>query len=734
MNGSLGQTISGSSSLPAFNLVVDDPAGVTLATDVVTTGTLTLTSGSFNLSNRRLTINNPIAGTGTNLVTGANSSITVAGAAAGITLPTSVTLLNNLTVTNTSGLAVSMDLTIGGTLTLSGGPVTDGTATIHIALTGTVVRTTGRVVGKLGKTLNTGAAVPATFEIGDAARYAPVTLLFASITSTGEIVASTTPGDHPDIANSGLAPTRSVNRWWTLSNAGLLFTTYDATFTFVPADVDPGSTTAVFVVGKRDGTSWTLTPPGTRTATSTQAFGLTSFSEFAVGEPTVDLAVSVSDGLASVVAGDGVTHAYTITVSNGGLSDATLVSLSDSWPTGFVQGTISPSQGSCTPIGAGPDFSCALGTIAAGGSATVNVAYTVPADAASGVQTETVSVSSALVDADPTNDTASDTTTVIELSALTVVKDDGLASAVAGDGLSHAYTVTVSNAGPSDADSVALDDVVPAALTVGTPSADLGGDCTGSLGNTIACALPASLAVGATWTVTVPYTVGPGATPGTVTNTARATSAENPGGITGSDATAIVGSGDLAVSVSDGLASVVAGDGLTHAYTIIVTNGGPSDATLVSLTDSWPAAFSQGAISPSQGSCGPLGAGPDFSCALGTIAAGGSATVTVEYTVLATAPAGVQTATVRVSSVLIDADPTNDTASDTTTVIESSAPGGGGQAPETGTLLPAGPTTAALSLIAALLVVCGSFLIAVRRLDRSPDRRHRKSPRARPRR
>ena len=78
----------------------------------------------------------------------------------------------------------------------------------------------------------------------------------------------------------------------------------------MPADVDPGSTTAVFIVGKRDGTTWTLPAAGTRTATSTQALGLTSFSDFAVGEPTVDLAVSVSDGLASVVAGDGLTHGY----------------------------------------------------------------------------------------------------------------------------------------------------------------------------------------------------------------------------------------------------------------------------------------------------------------------------------------------------------------------------------------------------------------------------------------
>ncbi len=281
-------------------------------------------------------------------------------------------------------------------------------------------------------------------------------------------------------------------------------------------------------------------------------------------------------------------------------------------------------------------------------------------------------MASSLIDADPTNDTASDTTTVLELSTLTVTKDDGLASVVAGDGLGHAYTITVANSGPSDADSVVVDDVVPGAMTAAAPAADLGGDCTASLGNTIHCTLPASLAVGATWTITIPYTVGPAATPGIVTNGATAASAENPLGVTGSDVTEVIGSADLAVSVSDGLASVVAGDGLTHGYTITVSNGGPSDATSVSLTDSWPTGFAQGAITPSQGSCAPIGAGPDFGCALGTIAAGASATVSVAYTVPATTDSGVQTDTASVASSLIDADPTNDTASDTTTVLELS--------------------------------------------------------------
>ena len=41
-------------------------------------------------------------------------------------------------------------------------------------------------------------------------------------------------------------------------------------------------------------------------------------------------------------------------------------------------------------------------------------------------------------------------------------------------------------------------------VTAGLPSADLGGDCSTSVGNTIHCTLP-TLAAGATWTIGVPY-------------------------------------------------------------------------------------------------------------------------------------------------------------------------------------------------------------------------------------
>ncbi len=670
LNGSSGQTIGGAVATPAFHLVVDDALGVGLSANLTVTGTLTLTTGQLSVGSRLLTISNPIAGTPTNLVTTGSSSLTVTGAGAGISVPTSVSLLGAMTLSNANGLSALADLTVDGTLTLTTGRFDAGSSTITVGPAGSVVRTAGWVVGRLEKHAAAGSAIGLTFEVGDAVRYTPVVLSFVTVTNPGDLTASTTPGDHPDVASSGVAGNRSVNRFWTITNAGVAFDLYDATFAFGAADIDAGASPAAFIVAKRDGATWTRPTPGTRAATSTQATGMTAFSEFAIGEPSADLGVTVDDGLAGVTAGDGLTHTSTITVTNGGPSDAGAVSLGVAWPAAFSQGLVSPSQGSCAPIGAGPDLGCSLGSIAAGGNATVTIAWTVPASTDGGPQTVTATVSSSAVDPLVADNTAADATTVVEMAVLSITKDDGQTSVTAGDGLTHAYTIIVTNQGPSDADAVRLDDTVPAALTAGIPTADLAGDCTSSAGNTIGCTLPASLAPGASWTISVPYTVVASVPAQTVTNLAVAASAENPGGQSAADQTDVVLSADLGVTVDDGLAGVTAGDGLTHTSTITVTNGGPSDAGAVGLGVAWPAAFSQGLVSPSQGSCAPIGAGPDLGCSLGSIAAGGNATVTIAWTVPASTDGGPQTVTATVSSSAVDPLVADNTAADATTVVE----------------------------------------------------------------
>ena len=412
LDGTAGQSLGGPSAMTFYNLGSSDPAGVTMASNITVSNILTLASGPFTVGAHTLTISNPLAGTITELVADGTSSIVVTGAAAGIVLPSSVAQLNNLTVNNVNGLALQADLSVLGTLTLTSGPVTTGPYTLRIAPGGSVTRTGGRVNGYLQKHVPAGAGINLLFEIGDATRYTPVTVAFGTVVGAGELTANTTPGEHPDVANSGVDPAQDVNRYWTIADAGVVFDTYDATFTFVAGDVDAGANPNTFIVAKRDGTTWTLPVVGTRSALSTQALAMTTFSDYVLGEPTTDLGLAVTDGLASVVAGDGLSHDYTITVSNAGPSDATSVALSVVWPTGFSQGALSPSQGSCAPIGAGPDFSCALGTIPAGGSVTVGAAYTVPASTPAGTQTIGVTVTSAVSDPDPANDSATDTTDV----------------------------------------------------------------------------------------------------------------------------------------------------------------------------------------------------------------------------------------------------------------------------------------------------------------------------------
>jgi hypothetical protein len=140
------------------------------------------------------------------------------------------------------------------------------------------------VVGNLQKFVRTGTAVTNTYEIGDAARYAPFSVIVNNVTAAGNVTASTTPGDHPAIAASGVSATRGVNRYWTMTNAATAFGTYSVLFNFAPGDVDYAANPTNFLMAKKDA-AWTLATVSTRTATNLFAIGMTNFSDYVIGEP-----------------------------------------------------------------------------------------------------------------------------------------------------------------------------------------------------------------------------------------------------------------------------------------------------------------------------------------------------------------------------------------------------------------------------------------------------------------
>ena len=217
----------------------------------------------------------------------AASTVTFSGGAATQTIGGTIgTTFANLTINKSAGnVALARDENVAGALTFTSGNVTTG-ANVLVATGNTVNHTSGHVVGNLRRAIPTGSP-SVRFDVGSGADYTPANLeLHGRDVSRGTVTATTTASEHPNIASSGIDSSKSVNRYWTLTpGGGLAFASYNGTFTFVPGDVDGGANTGNFVVRRHNGTNWLATTTGTRTATSTQATGLTAMSDFAVGEP-----------------------------------------------------------------------------------------------------------------------------------------------------------------------------------------------------------------------------------------------------------------------------------------------------------------------------------------------------------------------------------------------------------------------------------------------------------------
>jgi uncharacterized repeat protein (TIGR01451 family) len=127
-------------------------------------------------------------------------------------------------------------------------------------------------------------------------------------------------------------------------------------------------------------------------------------------DPAIDLDIRIADNFDPALANSTLT--YTITVTNGGPSDASAVVLTNVLPPLTTFTTAVASQGSCTNDG--ELLTCALGTVAAGQAATVDIAIT-PLQA--GMITNNATVSAAEVDVNNANNLATEVTTIVEATA-----------------------------------------------------------------------------------------------------------------------------------------------------------------------------------------------------------------------------------------------------------------------------------------------------------------------------
>ena len=204
--------------------------------------------------------------------------------------------------TSSGTVTLANDMTVNNSLVLNSQLVTTVAYKVIIPNGGSVTANSGGWVnGNLQKDIPTGTN-SRTFEIGDATAYTPVITAFSSVGTAGTIAVKTTTNDHLQIATSGINNAKSVNRFYSITNTGVVGGTYDATFTFVSGDVDGGATTSNFVVRNYLNPNWFTTTTGTRTSTTTQATGLSTYGDFQVGEAN-PLTVNVQPNNASSCVG-----------------------------------------------------------------------------------------------------------------------------------------------------------------------------------------------------------------------------------------------------------------------------------------------------------------------------------------------------------------------------------------------------------------------------------------------
>lgn len=406
----------------------------------------------------------------------------------------------------------------------------------------------------------------------------------------------------------------------------------------ITASINPGTAAGTLVNSATVSSNTTDSTTGNNTATTSTTV-----------TRNADLALTKT-GPSSVVAGSQPT--YTLTVTNLGPSSATSTTVTDTLPTGLTRVTTTPSQGLCSATG--QTISCALGTIAPAGTATVAVKVTVAASFTGASITNTASVANTTPDTTPGNNSASKTSTVTQDADLAVTKTVAPTTATAGNTVT--YTVDVADlAGGSDARGVVLADTIPSSLILvsATPTR---GTCTST--SPVSCTL-GLITPGTSAQVAISARVKSTTSAGTVTNTASATTttAES---VTGNNASAVgltvVTRADLSLTKTADPDPVQLGDNLT--YTLTAANNGPSQARGVVITDPLPAGTTFVSASP-----GCTETSGTVSCTVGTVETGSAAARTITVDTPQDAPAGTLTNTASVAATTTDPATDDNTAS-----------------------------------------------------------------------
>jgi hypothetical protein len=216
----------------------------------------------------------------------------------------------NVTVNNPSHVTLGINVTILRVMTFISGNIITGSFKVTQSLSSTVTRTSGFVDGNLEKNIGTCAGCTITFDIGSGSTYAPLSLTNFTNTVVGSLTASTTGSNDPYVNASLIDPTKTVNRYWTLTNSGVTISGFQPQFTYASSDIAVTTNAGNFKLNWLDASvtpgTWQnalIAPQGTPNTTTfllsgSQVNPVSGKSvHYQIGEPLATAPVSISNRL-----------------------------------------------------------------------------------------------------------------------------------------------------------------------------------------------------------------------------------------------------------------------------------------------------------------------------------------------------------------------------------------------------------------------------------------------------
>lgn len=369
-----------------------------------------------------------------------------------------------------------------------------------------------------------------------------------------------------------------------------------------------------------------------------------------------DLSVAIVDTPHPVLSSGTLT--YDVNVTNNGPNTASGITVTNGLPAGNVTFLNATGSGwSCSL--AGQVVTCTRPTLLVGAAPSLTITLQAPSEATSLVDTATVtSTSSDLV---ANNNTTSVTTPVLSAADLSVGVVDSADPVTTGGALT--YTVTVNNAGPSQANNVSVVSQLPSGVTFQSASG-INWTCS-AVGQQVTCTTP-MLALGDAPAISIATTAP--ATDGAITETSTvstATTDPTPGNNSVSEGTTVNAPSDLSLTLS-GPTAAPASAQLT--YTIGVTNLGPRDATQLTVTNRLPDGNVQFQSATGIGWACAL-AGQIVTCTRPTLLVGAAPSITIQITTPPTNGGLVDQASVTATTA--DLNTANNSATVSTNVFDS---------------------------------------------------------------